>query len=313
MSERERRRLLGAHTETVELPASTALERGVHTFDVVGDGDGGYHGYAGPVREGVVEHRRATDRRAWTITDQPLFTGDGHRWPTAIRHEGVIYLAVRTAAAPTAGDVAVLTAEGRTGLVRRLKNAYRLAVRGQKLTSIHLYRSPDGTSFSRVGPLVAPRHAGNVQNGNPFLFRAVDGRVGLVHVSSNLEHRELRCRLAAAPTDLPDAPAHTLLRADSVLAAPAMFHHPVREEYVLLAERLDGDEWVTTAYTSERPDGGFSLAGEVLLYEEDVACPFPHVDGEDLWLFLSRREDAATSRWTGLFHRYDLWAARTPD
>lgn len=288
---------------------------GVHTFDVVpAPGGDRYFGYAGPLMDGPVDLFVSDDLETWKrYADNPILNQPGFRWPSVTRVDGTYFMAVRSPSHPgnslSAGLVRSILRKTPTN--RALFTLFRAKEKFAPTlpTSISLYRSEDGINFTRVSNLVDPYEHDNERNQNPFLLDDPNtDRVGLLYYSGGDSTWTIRHRLfdPATAEVIDDV---ELIEADSVLAAPAAFYHPVRSEYVLFAEAVDertGD-WITVAYTSDDLSTPIDRTSRRTVFSDDEACPFPFVVGDSWYLFLSKRHQSGLfPYWEGQIRRYDL-------
>ena len=300
---------LGAHTAV----------GGVHTFSIVRDpANDRFFGYAGPLTDGPIDLWVSSNLIDWApAAENPILAQPGLRWPSVYHEDDRFYLATR---GEYFGDQSVGDRIGvRTNreIARRpslfAADRIRRKLTTPRPTSISLYASDDGVSFDFEETFVEEYAHDNPFNQNPFLFPdPPSGGVGLVYYSGdNQDIFDIRCRVAETVGGLLDAPSRTLIRTDDLLAAPAVFYHPDRESYWLLAEaKADGPgsrRWIVVAYESASLTDGFEGATRRIVFENDVACPFPYVYEGDLYLFVSKRlRGGLLPRWEGRIYRTPL-------
>lgn len=295
------------------IPDHTAIG-GVHTFSVVpAPGSSEYFGYAGPLVSGPIDLWRSSDLKNWTpYPENPILETRGLRWPSVLYDRGWFHMVVR-GGYDTPGRRASTLGRLHSAAMRNqpLFAAERVYERLRDIpaTSIDLYVSRDGVSFERKETLVERFASGNRDNHNPFLFR--DPRtdeVAMVYYSGDRTEWQIRCRTASTVPALSRGEDRVVLSSSRTLAAPAVFYHPTREQYCLLAEELnERNEWITTLYVSDDLSSGFHTSSRHVLFDDDEACPFPFVDDRTLHLFVSKRlHDGMVPRWQGRIHRLNL-------
>lgn len=304
-------RSIGRYHGIVTTLAEHTAIGGVHTFSVVEDDDG-YVGYAGTSTDGPIDRWASANLERWQRTiDSPVIDRPGARWPTLLYDDGTYWMVVREAT-PLGGLWETSPGRWFARQVPRHRLSFmvdqvRRKISPARPTYVSLYASENGIKFEFDRRLVDPFSGGAVHNQNPFLLRDQESGVVLLYHRGNEDQWEIRYRRASSVPTLDDAEDVRLASSSELLAAPAAFYHSGRETYVLLVETIrDGDwytEWVATGDLST----GFDPDDTRVLLGNDRACPFPHVEGQTLYLFVSRRlQGGILPRWTGEIHRYDV-------
>lgn len=262
--------------------------RGVHTFDIVKQPDGdGYFGYAGPlISGGRVELWVSDDCYEWRPhPERVVFQRPGARWPTVIREDESVFMIVRQATSPVDRvlDWVYHRSDG-TGM-RIPRKLFRYVGK----TRLDIYKSEDGIQFEEVDSLCRPNTTGRQKHKNPFLFKHPDRGVGLVYSSQSSSRFQIRYRHADTVRQLDESSDTVLLSSDSLVAAPSIYYDDTTGVYSLLAEEMDHDRnvWLTTMYTVDNLRDGADPESRHVLFENNVACPFPYWDNNDSLLFVS--------------------------
>lgn len=278
---------------------------GVHTFSVARSPTGdGYVGYAGPVFGGAVDLWRSSTLPDWTSASQnPVLDQESIRWPSAFCDGGRLYLAARVDT-----DSRLRTAHRLLSLDGQVPAPFLSPVGNTKIV---WFTSDDGGTFEFEGTLVDASTTDRPKNQNPFLFERANGRPGIVYYAGGGDAYEIRIRTADTVPELATARDRVVLSSESLVAAPGVYHDPVRDRYVLLVEQLDDvtRKWITVAY----PLDGLERTTEEprMLFADNEACPFPYVQDETLYLFTSRclsdvRGNEIDGEWEGRIYTYDL-------
>lgn len=284
--------------------ADHTISRGVHTTSLVETGDGDITAYTGPVTEGAIDRWSSSDLEHWLEQEtNPVLATESVRWATAVHYDDTVYMAVRERPSGTLATTKDLS--------RRLYN--KLFGRDRRpAMRITLYESQNGQSFQRHGMLVDRTTTGYEVNRNPFLFvDSLTGHPSIVYYCGDGTQYEIRHRTAPTVPGLADTSETVLARSDSLLAAPAMFHH--EGQYYLLAEAFDNerDVWITKIFADETIREDFGDETGAVLFAENEACAFPHrIDGS-LYITTSRclgsvSNGGIDTNWEGRIYRFSL-------
>ncbi|QGA81919.1 hypothetical protein [Halomicrobium sp. LC1Hm] len=99
------------------------------------------------------------------------------------------------------------------------------------------------------------------------------------------------------------------LSSDSLVAAPSIYYDKATGVYSLLAEEMDRERnvWLTTMYTVNNLNDGADPESRHVLFENNVACPFPYWDNDDSLLFVSHcttelNNSVDETAWQGLVY-----------
>jgi hypothetical protein len=289
-------------------PGDHTTGRGVHTFDIVKQPDGdGYFGYAGPlISGGRVELWVSDDLYVWQPhPDRVVFERPGARWPTVIQKGGSVFMIVRQATSPIdCGLDWVYHWSDETG-IRIPRKLFRYVGK----TRLDIYESKNGVHFEKVSSLCNPNTTGREIHKNPFLFEHPNGGVGLVYFSRYNTLFQIRYRHADTVEQLRASSDTVLLSSNSLVAAPSVYYDEATGVYSLLAEEMNRDRnvWLTTVYTVENLRDGANLKSRHVLFDDNVACPFPYWDNDDSLLFVSHcttglNRSVDETAWRGLIY-----------
>jgi hypothetical protein len=284
--------------------------RGVHTFDIVKQPDGdGYFGYAGPlISGGRVELWVSSDLYEWRPhPERVVFQHPGARWPTVVREGGSVFMIVRQA--PSSVDFVLDWVYHRSDEIgmRIPRKLFRYVGKAR----LDIYESKDGVQFEKVGSFCRPNTTGRKKHKNPFLFEHPEGGVGLVYFSRSNSLFQIRYRHADTVRQLRVSSDTVLLSSDSLVAAPSIYYDEATGVYSLLAEEMNRERnvWLTTMYTVDNLRDGADPESRHVLFESNVACPFPYWDNDDSLLFVSHcttglNRSVDETDWQGLV--YDI-------
>ncbi|MDW8396000.1 MAG: DUF2341 domain-containing protein [Anaerolineae bacterium] len=218
-----------------------------HTLSVVELNRGGYRfwGYYGLADCGGIGIARSNDLTTWEKLPKPLFTGDGERWPSALKVGGTIYMAHDRDYCGT--------------------------------SHIVLRTSRDGLNFEAAyRTLVTPEPG--LRNQNPALFQdPADGRFYLFWFRGGSEAGfwQIRARSAATVEGLADpANEHVLLDVPYELAAPNMMAY---DGTYFLSTEVNENAWKTRIYAGPTPLGPFKLLPDAPQLSDNQACLFQHI------------------------------------
>jgi hypothetical protein len=175
------------------------------------------------------------------------------------------------------------------------------------ITSITLLRINSGV-VQAVKTLVGRDEHGHDRNQNPFLFRLpTAGSVGLMYYSGDEDTAELRVKLAEDALSLDEAESHVLLRTSETIAAPSCCIDPVSNDVIVFAELERDDNWKTIYYRTESFPTTLTASDHQVLFSDDIACPFPFLVDETLYLAVARRlVDGLVDQWVGEIHKYTI-------
>ncbi|MFN3706458.1 MAG: DUF2341 domain-containing protein [Thermoflexales bacterium] len=218
-----------------------------HTLSVVELARGGYRfwGYYGLANCGGIGLARSNDLIHWDKWPQPLLSGEGERWPSALRVGDVVYVAYDRDHCGT--------------------------------SHIVLRTTHDGLTLS-APPHVLVKPQPGMRNQNPALFR--DPNTGLFHLywfrgGSEAGFWEIRMRTAGRVEQLSDPTSErVVLRAPYELAAPNMLFH--NNTYFLSTE-VNEHAWKTKIYAGRTPYGPFTPLPDAPQLSDNQACLFQHV------------------------------------
>jgi hypothetical protein len=174
---------------------------------------------------------------------------------------------------------------------------------------LDIYKSKKGTHFEKIGSLCRPDTTGRKKHKNPFLFEHPDGGIGLVYFSQSDSSFQIRYRHADTVRQLSVSSDTVLLSSDSLVAAPSIYYDEASGAYSLLAEEMDRKRnvWLTTMYTVDNLRDGADSESRYVLFENNVACPFPYSNSDDNLLFVSHcttglNRSVDETAWQGLVY-----------
>jgi hypothetical protein len=302
--------ILDSSPEIVHRFVDHSCVDGPHTISIarslVSDG---FIAAVGPVKSGTVDLYRSPDCETWRpLADCPSYHRRGLRWPTVLTWDDCYYVAVR-GWRPTGATTRFLDRITRTTVRHRPTYlAHRLihSVTTPE-TSIQVLEVSASGDVRFAGTAVPPGDSGNQKNQNPFLFELPDGEsVGLIYYSGDQEQSELRLKTASELTGLADATSHRLLQTSRTIAAPSCCVDPVSGDALVFAELMEDDIWKTIYYITDSLPTRISAEEYEELYTDNVACPFPFISNDDLYLGVAKKHEAGIiHRWTGEIHRFE--------
>jgi len=301
--------ILDASPEVVHRFVDHSCADGPHTISIAPSLDSeGFIAAVGPVKSGTVDLYRSPDCETWkSLADCPSYHRRGLRWPSVLTWNDRYYVAVR-GWRPTGIATRFLDRITRTTVRYRPTYLAHRMVHSvtTPMTSIQLLEVPTCGDVRFAGTVVPPGDSGHRKNQNPFLFVLPDGEsVGLVYYSGDEKQSEIRLKVASEPGELSDATSHRLLRTARTIAAPSCCVDPVSGEALVFAELKEDGIWKTIYYRSDSLSTQIPADEYEELYTDDVACPFPFVSNDDLYLGVARKhQGGVVHRWTGEIHRF---------
>ena len=225
-----------------------------HTLSVVAAPAGApypYYGYYGLEGCGGIGVAGSSDLVTWVKSaSNPLFTGNGERWPSVLLVDGVYHMV------HTVGFCGI------PGIVYRT--------------------SPDGLTWSAPTPLVGPTWG--QRNQNPSLFHDPVGGWYYLYWYRFVEGQPHRIMTRWSPTlaGLASAPDVELLSSAADLAAPNMMY--MDGTYFLSTETFNTD-WDVRVFTGPAPSGPFTLLPGNPVLSGGCACLFQTPIDTTLYLY----------------------------
>lgn len=302
--------ILDASPEVVHRFVDHSCVDGPHTISMAPSLESeGFVAAVGPVNSGTVDLYRSPDCEAWRpMAECPSYHRRGLRWPSVLTRDDCYYVAVR-GWRPTGLATRLLDRITRTTVrYRPTYLAHRMVhAVTTPTTSIQLLEVSANGDVQFAGTVVPPGESGNRKKQNPFLFVLPDGEsVGLVYYSGDEKQSELRVKVASEPAELPEATSHRLLRTSRTIAAPSCCVDPVSGDVLVFAELKEDGIWKTIYYRTDSLPTRIQADEYEELYTDDVACPFPFVRNDVLYLGVARKhEGGVIHRWTGEIHRFE--------
>lgn len=218
-----------------------------HTLSVIELNQDGYRfwGYYGLADCGGIGIARSNDLLTWEKLPQPLLSGDGERWPSALKIGGTIYMAYDRDHCGT--------------------------------SHIVLRTSRDGVTFDPTYRTLVEQEPG-IRNQNPALFQdPADGRFYLYWFRGGNEAGfwQIRARSAESIEGLADPSSErVLIDVPYELAAPNMMAY--NGTYFLSTE-VNENAWKTRIYAGATPLGPFELLPDAPQLSDNQACLFQHI------------------------------------
>lgn len=252
----------------------------VHTFSVVKANKDGYKYWAYYALDyyGGDKHRRrgglarSNDLVHWIKYEYNPIINSDCRWSNVILHDGVFYMCYAEYNEDNDSRIVMVT-------------------------------STNGIDFSDK-IVIVPLEKGK-QNQNPFIYYNENDSQFYLFYYHGVERASdkkdnvwnIYFKKGKKVTDLKDAIPQTLMTSPKILAAPSVAYYNNR--YYLLVEEFNDEQnkWVTTAFESDKIDGGYiKLSNNPILADND-ACAFQYVLDNQLYIFYSHCLDLVRSDW----------------
>ena len=251
-------------------------EKKVHTMSIIEDQKDGYkywgyyaldyYGRPAEMRKGGLV--RSNDMVHWVKYEGNPIVDENCRWPTVVKSGSIYYM-----------FYAEYNTENDSRIVRLSSN--------------------DGIHFDNKVEIVAEEEGR--QNQNPFIFfNPEDDNYYLYYYSgrergSSVDNEwSIKVKSASTVDGITKAAPKTIMSDKRTIAAPSVAYY--NGSYYLLIEAVetyDGvDKWVTLGYVSSSPDKNFKEVENNPILQNDDACAFQYVIGNELYITYSHRINA---------------------
>ena len=174
-------------------------------------------------------------------------------------------------------------------------------------TTIDLYKSNDGIKFDFCKNIILSYENNNLFNQNPFFFQDPIGKkFFLIYYSGNgYNNFEIRVRYGKNIEELDIADDVSIIHSKNLMAAPGIFYDKNTKNYWILVECIDkNSKWIVRSFHSKKILSNYKEAINSPILIDDIACPFPIVNNNNLHLFVSKR--IRPHKWDEIVYAADL-------